>query len=204
MEIVPFADEHLDAAAELLAARHVGHREAEPLLPELADPRGAVEAEWRAEGAMGVFSGRGYVIGVPAPYRGGSCLRVGIAGQALEGDRETIRDLYAAAAQRWLDEGHSKHAVFVPSYDGDLVDAWFRLSFGASEVLAMRTTGPEEPFDAGVQIRRGTRDDYPEAARLELEMSRALQPSPSFSDMLLQTYEEVLAEWLEDDDEDFA
>jgi GNAT superfamily N-acetyltransferase len=203
MEIVPFADEHLDAAAELLAARHAPHREAEPLLPELADPRGAIEAEWRAEGALGVFSARGYVIGVPAAYRGGSWLRVGIAGHAIEGDRETIRDLYAAASQRWVDEGHTQHAVFVPSYDSDLVDAWFRLCFGASAVLALRATGPEEPVDADVQIRQGTRDDFPEAARLELEMSRAMQPAPSFSDPLLQTPEEVLAEWLEDDTEEY-
>jgi len=203
MEIVPFADEHLDAAAVLLAARHTLHREAEPLLPELADPRGAIEAEWRAEGALGVFSARGYVVGAPAAYRGGSWLRVGIAGQAIEGDRETIRDLYAAASQRWVDEGHTQHAVFVPSYDGDLVDAWFRLCFGASAVLALRATGPEEPVDAGVQIRQGTRDDFPEAARLELEMARAMQPAPSFSDLLLQTPEEVLAEWLEDDTEEY-
>src|SRR6266516_6218718 len=61
-EIVPFADEHLDDAAALLAARHARHREAEPLLPELADPRAALEAEWREEGALGVFSPAGYLI----------------------------------------------------------------------------------------------------------------------------------------------
>src|SRR5919204_1082203 len=45
LEVVPFSDEHLDAAAALLAARHARHREAEPLLPELDDPRAAVERE---------------------------------------------------------------------------------------------------------------------------------------------------------------
>src|SRR3954471_12015117 len=42
LEIVPFTDAHLDDAAALLAARHERHREAEPLLPELADPREAI------------------------------------------------------------------------------------------------------------------------------------------------------------------
>src|SRR5919204_4023430 len=51
IEAVPFDDEHLDAAAKLLSARHAPHREAEPLLPELEDPRAAIEAEWRADGA---------------------------------------------------------------------------------------------------------------------------------------------------------
>jgi GNAT superfamily N-acetyltransferase len=204
LEVVPFADEHLDAAAELLAARHARHREAEPLLPELDDPRAAVEREWLEEGASGVFAGSGYVIAAPLQiHEGPTWMRVGIAGHAVEGDPETVRDLYAAAAQRWVDEGLTKHAVFVPAYDSGLVDAWFRLSFGASAMLAMRETGPEEPFDADVSIRHGTRDDYAEAARLELEMSAAMQPSPSFSDMPLQTHEEVLTEWNEGGDEEY-
>ena len=206
LEITPFTDAHLDDAAGLLAARHARHREAEPLLPELADPRAAVESEWRTEGANGVFATRS---GKPAAYLIASpfvidsapvWMRANIAGQAIEGDRETMRDLYAAAAQKWMDEGLTRHAVFVPSHDAELLDAWFRLSFGASSYLAMRETGPEEAFDAGVEIRDGTRDDFPEAARLELAMAEAMAPSPSFSLMPVRTHEEVLAEWLEDGD----
>ena len=204
-EIVPFADEHLDHAAGLLAARHARHRKAEALLPELEDPRAAVEAEWRQEAASGVFAGTGYLIAAPMViHTGPTWMRVGIGGHAVEGDGETIRDLYAAAAARWVDDGHTKHAVFVPSHDEELVDAWFRLGFGASAALAIRETGPEaeERFDADVTIRDGTPDDYPEAARLELEMSKSMLPSPSFSDVPLQTHEEVLAEWQEDGDSD--
>ena len=209
LEIVPFNDAHLDDAAALLAARHERHREAEPLLPELPDPTEAVEREWRAEGANGVFASRGskavgyliaapFTIGAAAPW-----MRANIAGQAIEGDREAMRDLYAAAARRWVEDGLTHHACFVPSYDAELVDAWFRLSFGASSYLAMRETAPEEPFAADVEIRAGTPDDYEHAARLELEMSAAMIPSPSFSDVGLQTFEEVLAEWREDDNGEF-
>ncbi|MGZ4258414.1 MAG: GNAT family N-acetyltransferase [Gaiellaceae bacterium] len=201
LEVVPFADEHLDDAAALLAARHARHREAERLLPELADARAAVEQEWRTEGASGVFApGRGYLIAAPVTFRGITWVRSGIAGQAVEGDREAMRDLYAAAAQRWVDAGHRQHAVFVPSHDAELVDAWFRLSFGASAAMAIRETGPaEEAFDGGVEIRPGTPDDFADAVRLELAMSEAMEPSPSFSDVTPQTYEEALAEWQEDD-----
>jgi GNAT superfamily N-acetyltransferase len=209
LEIVPFTDAHLDDAAALLAARHDRHREAEPLLPELPEPREAVEREWRAEGANGVFASRGsepvgYL--VAAPFAIGSAapwMRANIAGQAIEGDREAMRDLYAASAQRWVEDGLTQHACFVPSYDAELVDAWFRLSFGASSYLAMRETGAEEPYAADVEIRAGTPDDFEHAARLELEMSAAMIPSPSFSDVGLQTFEEVLAEWREDDNGEF-
>ena len=75
--------------------------------------------------------------------------------------------------------GLTEHDVFVPSHDAELVDAWFRLSFGASAVLAMRETEPtpEEPFDGDVTIRRGTPEDFDEAARLDLDMTEALRAS---------------------------
>src|SRR5215217_4509095 len=39
LEIQPFADEHLDAAAALLGERHCAHRATEPLLPDAVDFR---------------------------------------------------------------------------------------------------------------------------------------------------------------------
>ena len=209
LTIQPFSDDHLEAAAELLAERHERHREAEPLLPELRDPLAAVEADWRTEDASGVFASRGgepvgYLIAAPTAIANLSWMRVWIAGQAIRGDREAMRDLYAAAAQRWVDEGHTRHAALVPFHDSELVDAWFRLSFGASAILAIRETGPEEDFDSDVAIRPGTPADFPDTARLEIAMSEAMVPAPSFSGIETQSHDEVLAEWLEDvDNEDY-
>lgn len=202
LEVVPFADEHLDAAAELLAARHARHRAAEPLLPDGLDFRAEVEREWRREGASGVFAGDAYLIAAPLKFATGSWMRVGVAGQAIESERERMRDVYAVAAQRWVDEGHRQHAVFVPSHDAELVDAWFRLSFGASAALALQATGPQDAYAGGVEIRPGTPDDFGEAARLDVEMSASMQPAPSFSDMPLQTVEETEREWRDDPDQD--
>jgi GNAT superfamily N-acetyltransferase len=209
LEIVPFSDEHLDAAAALLATRHARHRAAESLLPEVPDPVTEIEREWRSDGAAGVFaSERGealaYLIAAPVTIpNGATWMRVGVAGLAVDGEPEAMRDLYAAAAQRWVDDGHMRHAVFVPSYDAGLVDAWFRLCFGGSGALAMReTAAEEEPFDAGVEIRDGTPADFDEAARLELAMSEAMLPAPSFSEIPLRTQEEVAGEWREDGDSD--
>lgn len=199
MEIVPFADAHLDDAAELLAARHARHRAAEPLLPADVDFRAEIEKEWSADGSSGVFSPAGYLIGAPRRVGNASWLWMGIAGHAVADEAERARDLYAAAAQRWVDEGHREHAVFVPSHDAALIDAWFRLSFGASGVLAIRETAGEEPYDGGVEIRPGTPDDFGHAARLEIALQDAMEPSPSFSGLPAQSPEDVEAEWREDD-----
>jgi GNAT superfamily N-acetyltransferase len=199
MEIVPFTDDHLDAAAEMLAARHARHRAAEPLLPAEVDLRAEVEKEWRAEGASGVFSSAGYLFGSPQRKGTDIWLWMGIASQAVDGDREGARDLYAAAAQRWVDEGHKVHAVFVPSHDTELVDAWFRLGFGATGVLAMRETSGAESYEGDVTIRPGTPDDFGHAARLEIAMHAAMEPSPSFSGVQTESAEVVEQEWRDDD-----
>jgi GNAT superfamily N-acetyltransferase len=206
MEILPFADEHVEGAAALLAERHAAHRTAQPLLPDRSDFEAQIEMERQdATGAVALEGGAvvGYLLGQQRENVMGRHVWSHVAGHAVR-DPELIRDLYAGAAQRWVDEGYTNHFVFVPSHDTDLVDAWFRLCFGASAVLAIRETGPEGFEGGDVEIRHGTRDDYPEAARLELEMSRSMQPAPSFSGIELQSPDEVLAEWLEDDDdEDF-
>jgi len=204
VEIVPFADEHVEGAAALLAESHAAHRVAEPLLPDRSDLAAQVEAEREdATGAVALEDGAvaGYLLGRRRENFMGPHLWSHVAGQAAR-DPELVRDLYAVAAQRWVDEGLTRHFVFVPSHDSELIDAWFRLCFGASAVLAIRETAPET-YDADVTIRHGTRDDYPQAARLELEMSRSMQSSPSFSGIELPTTEELLRkEWLESDDEE--
>ena len=65
LSIEPFSDEHVDVAAELLAARHARHRHAEPLLPRDVDFRAAVAAEASAPGASGVVAVLG---GEPVAY----------------------------------------------------------------------------------------------------------------------------------------
>src|ERR1043166_3182825 len=57
LELVPFADEHLEDASRLLAARHARHRAIEPLLDsryeDPAEALPALEHLWRDEGMSG-------------------------------------------------------------------------------------------------------------------------------------------------------
>ncbi|HEU5478112.1 MAG TPA: GNAT family N-acetyltransferase [Gaiellaceae bacterium] len=205
MEIVPFADEHVGGAAELLAERHATHRVAEPLLPDREDFAAQIAKEREdATGVVALEDGVvvAYLLGQRRENHLGRHIWSHVAGHASR-DPELVRDVYAVAAQRWVEDGLTQHFVFVPSHESPMIDAWFRLCFGASGVLALRETEPEEPFDGGVEIRLGTRDDYPEGVRLELEMARAMQGAPSFSGIDLPTPEEALAEWTGDPEEDY-
>lgn len=211
LELLPFDESHLPEAGRLLAERHRRHRVAEPLLPAGPEDPAVAEAEvaavLRAEdasGAVAVRGGRvvGYLLGAPSPGRvWGPNVWVEAAGQAVE-RAEDVRDLYAAAATRWVEEGRTAHYALVPAHDEALVGAWFRLAFGHQHTHALRElpTGPA-PTPPRVRVRRAVREDIPALARLDLELPAHQGLSPTFSAGAPGSYEEALQDWEEDFDD---
>ena len=160
LEIRPFSDEFVPAAGELLAARHRAHRMAEPLLPERFEDPAAAQAEVEAllaldevSGAVALRDGRpvGYLLAAPRPTPiWGEHVWIEFAGHAVEA-AEDLRDLYAAAAGRWVDEGHVRHYAHVPASDRPLVEAWSRVSFGQQHACGIREV-PETAWPDGVRL----------------------------------------------------
>jgi GNAT superfamily N-acetyltransferase len=146
VELRAFAEDHLDAAGSLLAARHREHRAAEPLLSEhFEDPdatRVEVASLWAGEHASGGVALRegqvvGFLLGTRKDdQKWGANVWVEAAGYAVD-EPELIRDLYAFSSQRWVDEGRTRHYALVPGLD-DHVAAWFRLSFGAQQAHGIK------------------------------------------------------------------
>jgi GNAT superfamily N-acetyltransferase len=211
-EIHPFTDEHVADAGRLLADRHRLHRKAQPLLdPRFEDPAAAeaeVAAVWAsadASGAVAVRGGEvvGYLLGAPKDDpTWGPNLWVESAGMALgpdPQDAELMRDLFGAAATRWVDEGRTVHYVVVPSYDDLLVQAWFRLGFGHQQTHAVRTNlDAAPPVHPALTIRPAERDDIPVLALLDTELPRHQGLAPCFSAGHLPTLAEAQQEWEED------
>jgi hypothetical protein len=147
LDVVSFSDEHLEAAARLLARRHARQRVAEPLVPDRFEESSAAAEElaavWRADGASGAAAFRGdrmvgYLVAAPREADvWGENVWVEAAAHAAERP-EDVRDLYAAAAARWVEEGRKRHYVLVPGNDSELVDAWFRLVFGQQQAHGIR------------------------------------------------------------------
>ena len=169
LEIRAFAEDHLDAAASLLATRHREHRAAEPLLSERFEhPEATREevaslwAEEHASGAVALREGQvvGFLLGTRKSDRTrGANVWVEAAGYAVD-EPELIRDLYAFSSQRWVDEGRTRHYALVPRLD-EHVAAWFRLSFGAQQAHGITAVDPREwppgtrraePFDLDALI----------------------------------------------------
>jgi GNAT superfamily N-acetyltransferase len=194
MEIVPFAEDHVDAAAELLAARHEAHRVDFPELPAEIDYRAEIAALLEG-GATGAFTEGAYVLGRPdSPERWGPNIWVEAAGHAAR-DAELLRDVWAGAAAGWFEQGVRAHYALVPATDTSLLDAWFRLGFGAQHghgVIAI----PEREWPAGV--REATEDDVEKLVEIGPLLSRHQRRSPVFSSVPEQTADEVRADVLDD------
>jgi ribosomal protein S18 acetylase RimI-like enzyme len=206
VEIRPFSDEHLDAAAALLAARHERHRAAESLLPaRYEDPAAAreeLEALLRqdASGVVCLRVGRmvGYLLGFARDREAwGDNVWVDYAGQAFE-EAEHARDAYAVAAAEWVAHGQTRHFVQVPASDQALVDSWFRLSFGQMQADGVREVEPGGPVRVpdDFEIRPPTTDDDIESLiEVDLALPRHHRTSPVFTVRPLPTEELLRAEW---------
>jgi GNAT superfamily N-acetyltransferase len=160
LEIRPFSEEFAGAAAEVLAARHRSHRAAEPLLPKEYEDASAARREVEAllatksvAGAVALRESRvvGYLVGAPRPNPvWGEHVWVELAGHAVE-EAEDLRDLYGAAAGRWVEEGWVRQYVMVPAHDPAHLRAWWRVGFGQQHALGVREV-PEVTWPEDVRL----------------------------------------------------
>ena len=163
VEVMPFTEEHLDAAGELLAARQRRHREAEPLVPErYTEPsvaRAEVETLWQTDdtpGAVALQDGRvvGYMLGIRKDSEvWGPNVWVDPAGHAAE-EPEVVRDLYAAVSTGWVAAGRKAHYAVVPAKDAPLLEAWYRLGFGQQHAFGIRELPEETSWPEGTREAR--------------------------------------------------
>jgi GNAT superfamily N-acetyltransferase len=207
LQIQPFSEQHLDAAGRLLAQRHARQLDAEPLLPSEIDFRSEVAALWNGEGASGVVGLRrgelaGYLIGVRRDDGiWGPNVWIELAGHAVA-EPEMIRELYAVAAEDWVGEGRTRHYALVPATDTELVDAWFRLSFGAQHAAGIQETPQSlNGSPQGIEVRPAAAEDADAAMVLDRVLPLHQGRSPVFSPGPPSTEAEIRDEFLKDVDD---
>ena len=130
VKIETFSEGHLGDAAGLLEERHRRHRAAG------AAAARAGRLSRRGRGPLGPRRRLRRCRAPGRPRSSGTCWarRATTPGDRTSGSRSQgtrsrspriARDLYAAAAEHWVEQGRTRHYVLVPA-DEALVDAWFR------------------------------------------------------------------------------
>ncbi|PWK11561.1 GNAT family N-acetyltransferase [Tumebacillus permanentifrigoris] len=195
MKLVTFQHEMLDAAAQLLSARHVRARIQHPALPEQFEQpeqaRKALQALLEkptplAFAAIHEEQVVGYIIGTLAFSEiRERHLWVDYAGSALAAGVgvELYRDLYAQLAEVAVAKGYFKHYALLPSSDEDSLHAWFRLGFGHEQVHALLTLPSEVEVPAlpsGITVRRAGKTDESSVRALAPTIMRHQVGTPVF------------------------
>ena len=121
---------------------------------------------------------------------------VGLAGHAAS-EPEVVRDLYAAAAARWVEEGAGLHVALVPAVRR-LAEPWFRLAFAHMQAHGIRESGAEpRPLPPGLTVRAGAIDDLRVAPDLVTEIWRHHTEAPTFTGLTVPSTEVFLVDWEE-------
>jgi GNAT superfamily N-acetyltransferase len=208
--IVPFAAEHLDPAADLLAVRHRSDRTRQPgLLLQYEEPaatRGVLHELLARDGVGGVVAMRegrfaGFLLEAPfllapthrlAVWVRPRAAQIPFDGHAVDrsdGDKLYPR-LYEALAARWVADGLAAHYLALPA-DRDAVESWFDLGFGRFIELGVRDTQPLATRDAkpapALDVRRAVAADEETIQALMTELFRSFADSPIFMPFLPET-----------------
>lgn len=209
LTIVPFAEEHIEPAAALLAERHRCDRTWAPGLPaayEAVDAaRSALVQTFAEKGTRGFAAVRGghlagYMLGVPALmapaelYAGfvrSRSAEVLFAGHAAEpADCGLLyRALYTELADHWLADGLTAHYVTAPA-NRATDDVWLDLGFARFIEMGIVETalaGAADDGPADVTFRQAGPDDEDAVQTLVSELFRSFADAPIFVPFLPET-----------------
>jgi GNAT superfamily N-acetyltransferase len=158
---------HLDAAALLLAERHVRDRERDPRFPAAYEIppacRPLIESALTEFGATGVVASEGgEVVGfavmspflaqpmhMTAAFFPPRSASVSYSNHAAKGgmEHEVYREMYAALAADFVERGYFDHYAYIAPRDKVVEEAFVSLGFGRTLTAALRGV---EPVEAGL------------------------------------------------------
>lgn len=212
MEYLPFTNEMIPEAAELLAKRHTRQRQELPLLPgRFEDPQVTAIAmnelwENKQKGGYAAFcNGRltAYLIGETSTNPWGRSGYVYLPGYALKEDESpaVLQNLYTMLGEGWVRKGCFNHYLYISARDRDVVNAFFDLGFGKERVdalLDLRTLDiPNLEGPTGIQVRKAGKGDNAYLGNLSNIIFRALAKAPYWHPTVPEDWDELYEGWSE-------
>jgi len=110
---------------------------------------------------------------------------------------ELYRDLYSIAGAVWVESGYLDHYVVVPA-DGDVLAAWYSLSFAQQQVHGAQELAPRTPTEPdGFSVRQAGREDIDAAMALAFTIFDHQAEAPTWAGAPAPLEEEARASYLE-------
>ena len=193
IEVVEFTDDHLQAAAALVAARYGVEIEQEPLLSRRYQHTAETlpflrRLRSRGPGVAALEDGRlvGFIQGSVSMFKGVQTAYVPDSGHGTDtqNSRNVYRDMYAQLAARWVASGCFVHNISIMAHHRQAMDAFHTLGFGMINIDAIRDFSPGPDSPDGVEIRRAGLRDLDAVVSLETKLGRHLASSAAFLPML--------------------
>jgi GNAT superfamily N-acetyltransferase len=212
MNIVPFEENHIREAGELLWEAYQAERAAVPVLPDSGDAgffaRMVLKLAGNGLGVAAMEEGKlqGFLTGMEAGELFGASrgIYIPIYGHGAKGrDRQLIyQQLYAASSDIWVRKGLFSHVITMYAHDDIAVNAWFWQDFGLRCVDAIRPLDDisvigKESFD----IRRIQPHDAETLLELHKEHWRYYKNAPMFMHVYDDCLLEELHGWLLEKDQ---
>lgn len=109
------------------------------------------------------------------------------------------KELYTYAAENWVKQSYTSHAITSFAHDEDTINSWFWLGFGLRCVDGMRKVKTMPYSCSEIDIKKSGKDDIPTIAPLHREHNLYYRTSPIFMPNLEEDPINDLAEWLKEE-----
>lgn len=211
-KLIPFNDEMIPEAGELLAKRHRRDRKIYPFMPDRFEKQEvtqkAVNTLFNKNHTSGYAATRNgklvaYLLGTTTTQPWGRCGWTYLPGSALaDGEPvDTLQDLYVHLGDDWVKRGVFIHHSYLPRADEKLIEALFNLDFGKERVEVILDFNnvdiPEIKIPNRIQIRRGGPGDNDHLGGMSHLIMRELEKSPYFHPTPPEEFPELYEGWSE-------
>jgi GNAT superfamily N-acetyltransferase len=194
------AGRHIDAAASLLAERHVRDRQRDSRLPVAYEIppacRPLIEQALGETGSKAVVAvDNGEVIGfavmstflaqpthMTAAFFPPRCTNLGYTAHAAKAGREleAYREMYAVLSDHFVRNGYFDHNVYIAPRDRAVEEAFVSLGFGRALTAAMRGIDPVDGGGASLELHAAGSEDAAVIFDLNEELNAHHSRAPIF------------------------
>jgi len=120
-------------------------------------------------------------------------------GAVKENRVRIYQELYKYAAEMWVNEGHTQHAITLFDQDKETIDTWFWLGFGLRCIDAMREVAPINIDKIIIDIKKVGEADISLLADLQNKLHNYFISSPIFMPLQDEDPIKYLNKWMSKD-----